>query len=132
MANFDYLSVYVAVIGVSVAGYGFALWLSRVSLLRVGCRTVGYVVDNQMKSTINRRVKFRPVVKFTTATGQDVAIVGEHSRHVSFVPNTRISVVYDPARPSRTDVGLGSAAAKFLTTGAVLIAVAIALAVISL
>jgi hypothetical protein len=116
-----------AILGLGLAGYGVALWL-RIQELRRRGLTRGVVVDNEIVSEWGR-LRFRPVVRFHTATGREVRFVGAQSRHRSYVGGSRVVVVYDPDRPDRAAVGTGGAALGYVVTGLAVAGLAVALAV---
>lgn len=107
------------VLGLLLAGYGLALWLRIRDLRRRGL-TSGVVVDNEITSYAQGRMRFRPVVRFRTGAGQNVTFVGAQGRNRSYVAGSHIVVVYDPDKPDRAAIGTGGAAMSYLVIGSVI------------
>lgn len=70
-------------------------------LRRDGITTTGTVTDNTMTSTAQRRLLFRPVVAFQTATGQAVSAPAHQQAASSWARGSTVQVCYDPADPER-------------------------------
>lgn len=114
------------VIGLGMAGYGLVLWL-RIQDLRQRGQTSGIVVDNQITSYAEGRLRFRPVVRFHDRAGREVTFVGAAGRNRSYVKGSRVVVVYDPANPRRAAVGTGGTALTYLVAGLVFAGVGVAI-----
>lgn len=78
----------------------------------------GVVVDNKMRSGSDRDVSFQPVVRYQV-DGREFTVIGALPRGHSFLAGTTVPVRYDPADPSRADVGGTGAGLLYLVGGAV-------------
>lgn len=107
------------VVGLLLAGYGLVLWL-RIRRLRQRGQTSGTVVDNEVTSYGQGRLRFRPVVRFQDRAGQVITFVGAQGRNRSYIRGARVVVVYDPDNPLRAAVGTGGTAMGYLVTGLVI------------
>lgn len=124
-------AVFVIVVGLSLAGYGLFLWL-RIQALRKRGQTSGVVVDNEVTSYAQGRLRFRPVVRFRDRAGQEFLFVGAQGRNRSYVAGSPVVVVYDPDNPESATVGTGGAAVAYLVTGLVIAVVGVLIYLIQL
>jgi hypothetical protein len=83
-------------------------WLSWVTLsfARDGVRTSGEVVS-YLENRENGEVKYRPRVRFRTATGEIITTSGQLSAGSQrFAIGARVPVVYSAARPTEARIAL--------------------------
>lgn len=113
------------VVGLGVAGYGLVLWL-RIQDLRQRGQTSGIVVDNEITSYAQGRLRFRPAVRFHDGAGREVTFVGAAGRNRSYV---KVPVSWSSTtRTTRAAaVGTGGTALTYLVAGLVFAGVGIAI-----
>lgn len=130
-APFAVVATCTIVPGLLLAGYGLALWL-RIRNLRQRGFTSGVVVDNEVTSYAQGRMRFRPVVRFRTGTGRNVTFVGAQGRNRSYIAGSPIVVVYDPDNPLRAAIGTGGAAMTYLIAGSAIAALGVVMYLVAL
>src|SRR5690349_12836970 len=75
-------------------------WMTLRALGASGRPATARVVDNQMESGSEGRMRFRPIVTFRTDSGQDVTTtLPDLDGFRSHIVGTEIGVLYDPSNP---------------------------------
>jgi hypothetical protein len=94
-----------ALVGASMILVGVRRWLRARRLTAHGVPATAVVVDNQQESLSEGRIRFLPVVRFRTTTGQEISTVLEDlAGHRSHLAGTEHPVIYDADDPQRAVV----------------------------
>ena len=95
-------------VGVGLLAATARRWLRLRRLTETGERATAVVVDNRQESHDEGRIVFRPVVEFTTATGNRLRTVLEDlAGPRSHLVGAEVPVVFDPETPAGA-VSVGS------------------------
>jgi hypothetical protein len=92
-------------IGVTAILVSVRRWLRARQLTASGVPATAVVIDNQQESLSEGQIRFLPVVRFHTRSGQEVHTVLEDlANHRSHLAGTEYPIVYDPDNPRSTVV----------------------------
>ncbi|MBB2944567.1 hypothetical protein FB565_004296 [Actinoplanes lutulentus] len=98
-----------ALVGIALIVAAVRRWLTLRALAASGRPATARVVDNQMESSSEGQMSFRPVVTFRTEAGQEVTTpLADLDGFRSHIVGTEIAVLYDPERPSEATPARGS------------------------
>jgi hypothetical protein len=105
-------------VGALAIGF-FAVW-NAVDLYTNGLRAPGIVIEMRQTRSIEQaevrqpdggerqrdveRISYAPVVRFTTQQGRGIEFHGRGGSNASFAEGERVTVIYDPANPSRVRI----------------------------
>ncbi|MEV6350569.1 DUF3592 domain-containing protein [Actinoplanes sp. NPDC051851] len=91
-----------ALVGAGIIVASLRRWFRIRTLATSGQRTTATVVDNQMESSSEGRMRFLPVVTFHTAMGQEIkTALPDMMEFRSHVTGTTVEVIYDADSPSQ-------------------------------